>query len=303
MIYTITLNPALDLVLDYTSEKKIKKWARTNKSELTAGGKGINASIILNEIGIKNEAIILTGGFAGNLLLEKLKKMQVDYKWFDTKHECRINVKAEFEDTYEFLTNSSNANPDIEKELLAYLEKYVKEKDILLIMGSKMIGLSDMIIDDIAKLAIAKKARVVFDIADSSLLDLLKYNPLVVKPNKSELRNIFGITSKNFDVDLYANKLLELGAENVIVSNSCHGASLYHANDKWIAEPIKVRQINSSGAGDSMLACFVAEYRTSNNLEKALQFGNICGAATASSPSIANKEKIGKILAEITQGG
>ena len=217
MIYTITLNPALDYYMNF-SNKEIKKWAKTKEKLLIPGGKGINASYLLSGLSRKNIAIILSGGDTGQILCNKLKKDKINFINFDTKNEIRINVKAKFKDTYELLTSSKNLNNKIEQELLNYLKQNLVKDDLIMIMGSKMENLSEKVFEKISKIAKEKKANIAYDIGNKKILNLLKYKPFVIKPNVKELSKWFDVKINSYnDIKKYSLKLIKMGAQNVIV--------------------------------------------------------------------------------------
>lgn len=299
MIYTITLNPALDYFLDYRNEK-MKKWIKTDKSELIYGGKGINASVLLSQFKAKNKALILTGGATGKILLEKLKEANIDFINFDTKGETRINIKAQFDDTYELLSNSTNNNNKIAKELIQYLKKNLKANDKVMLMGSTMNNLPENIIDDISKVTKELKAEIIYDISGDKVINLMKYKPFVIKPNVKELSEIFNKKISSLkDIEKYANKLLDMGAQNVIISNDSKGAYLFNKEGAIFTEPLKINFVNGSGAGDSMISGFVYMYEESNNFTKAINFANASGAGTASVKSIADAETIKSLYKKV----
>ncbi|MCR8612875.1 MAG: 1-phosphofructokinase family hexose kinase [Mycoplasma sp.] len=296
MIYTITLNPTLDYFMNFLDKKKILNTNRTDDAHLFYGGKGINASVLLTRLGIKNKAIILSGKSTGKTLEDKLKKENIDYVNFNTNNEVRINVKLTFDQTYEFLTNTENLNRNLENELLDFLKENVKENDTVMIMGSTMKGLDENIINNISSLLLKKNAEIVYDLS-KNMLELLKYKPFLIKPNREELETFFNTKIKNVDdIKKYANKILEMGAKNLIVSDSDKGAYFFSNEIKLFTEPLKIKLINSSGAGDSMLSGFVYKYISSkSNIKESFKYSNACGAATASSISIGTKDIVDEL--------
>lgn len=296
MIYTITLNPALDYYMDYSNEK-VKKWNRTDKSRLIYGGKGINSSSLLTKLGSKNIALILSGGATGAILRSKIADDGIEFINFDTKSETRINVKAQFDDTYEFQSNTVNNNDLILDELLNYLETNLKEGDKVMIMGSRMKNLHKDIIKKLSIKINEKNAKVIYDFVTDDYLELMKFKPLVIKPNVYELSEIFDVEIKDEDdIEKYANKLLEYGAENVIISNAEKGAYLFNNEMAVFTKPIKINFVNGSGAGDSMIAGFVHKLTETNNYIEAINFANASGAGTASAISIAGARTINELF-------
>lgn len=300
MFYTITLNPALDYYMSF-SEKNIDKLMRAKETKILPGGKGINASILLTKLGVPNVAIILTGKPTGPMLLDILDTLNIKYKNFDIKNQTRINVKADINDTYELSASTINKNIGVSKEIYQYLEKVLKPNDIVMVMGTTMQGLDSDIIDNISKISSSKQARMVYDIEGSEILNYLKYKPLVIKPNTLELGNYFHTNIDTFDkIKKNANKLLDLGAENVIVSQDKDGAYLFNKFGIIKTNPLKINLVNSSGAGDSMISGFVYKLLETNDYTQAINFANASGAGTASAKSIANVDVINSLYRKVT---
>lgn len=296
MIYIITLNPALDYYMNF-SNQKIKKWQKTNDLKLMPGGKGINASYLLNNLSTNNISIILTGGQTGSILLNKLRKDKINFINFDIKNEIRINIKAQFEDTYELLANSKNLNKNIEEELLSYLNQNLSKNDFIMIMGSQMNGLSENIVENISNIAKKKNVEIVYDFSNKKILELLKFKPFIIKPNVQELENYFDVKINSYeDIEKYALNLIKMGAKNVIVSNDSKGAYFFNKKLKIFAHPLNIKLINASGAGDSMIAGFIYKYLKTNSFEKAINFANASGSGTASVKQIAKVEIINKLF-------
>lgn len=299
MIYTITLNPAIDYFMDFKG-KKIDTHQKTNYTSLVYGGKGINASKLLNNFNEDNTAIVFTGGSTGNLLLEILQKENINYINFDTKSNTRINVKARFDDTYEINSNSTNLNDGISEKYYTFLKENLKKGDTVMLMGSVMENLDPSILEKTSEIVSDSEARIVYDLSSDKILGLLKYKPLVIKPNIRELGDYFKVEIKNInDIEKYSMKLIEMGAENVIVSHDENGAYLFNKNEKIFTNPIKIDFVNGSGAGDSMISGFVYKLMQTNDINESFKFANASGAGTAMAEGIASATVVSELYKKV----
>lgn len=299
MIYTITLNPAIDYFMDFKG-KKINTHQKTNYTSLVYGGKGINASKLLNNFNEDNTAIVFTGGSTGNLLLEILQKENINYINFDTKSNTRINVKARFDDTYEINSNSTNLNDGISEEYYAFLRKNLKRGDIVMLMGSVMENLDPNILEKTSEIVADSDAKIVYDLSSDEMLRLLRYKPLVIKPNVRELGDYFKVNINNInDIEKYSMKLIEMGAENVIVSHDENGAYLFNKSEKIFTNPIKIDFVNGSGAGDSMISGFVYKFMQTNDINESFKFANASGAGTAMAEGIASAKVVSELYKKV----
>lgn len=293
MIYTLTLNPAIDYFLGF--EKKIGLHQKTNNSKLLAGGKGINASIMLRNLNVENKTIVVSGGLIGDKLNELLKKEKLEVIHIDTGVDTRINVKVSAEgDTNELNVEGSKINGKLVNEKLFELaSKQFKENDILMIMGSLPQGYSFAMLEALVKHVAKLKVKLVFDLSKDHLFKLVKYKPEVIKPNKKELSELFGVEIKSKEDALtYAAKLLEMGAKSVIVSFDKSGSIYKDATSEAEIKGVKIQEVNGSGAGDSMIAAFVAGIvKNKNNIDK-LKLASAAGTATAASEGIGSRKLV-----------
>lgn len=298
MIYTITLNPALDYIL------KVKDFqtGEINKSSqeiILPGGKGINVSIILKELGIASTAIAYVAGFVGEKIEEELKTMDIQTDFIKIENEIsRMNIKI-VEENEE--TAIDGKGPHVTEQDLQVLYKKVEEfkaDDFVILAGSIPRALTDNVYANIIKRC--NSAKIIVDATGELLLKTLKYKPFLIKPNKHELGEIFNtqITTSQETYE-YAKKLQQKGAKNVLVSLGKEGAFLIDENGRtYQMEALdKGKRINTVGAGDSMVAGFIAGYELfEHNYEKALKMGMAAGAATANSIRLATREEIYKLF-------
>ena len=297
MIYTVTFNPAIDYVMQ-AGEIELGKTNRSSNEEIHFGGKGINLSFVLAELGKDTTALGFVAGFTGDALEKAVEKMGIKTDFIHLKSgNTRINVKLNGEKE----TEINGSGPNIEAvELEALFEKLesLKSGDTLVLAGSIPASLPNDIYGQIAKLIQKKGVRLVVDATGTLLLNVLKYKPFLIKPNRQELEEIIGKEIKTEDELISAANLLkEKGAENVLVSLGADGAILLDTDGKiYKQSAFKVKAVNTVGAGDSMLAGFLAGVE--NGFDYALKLGAAAGAATAALSGLATKEKIEEILSQ-----
>lgn len=298
MIYTVTLNPAVDLIVRLHQDCKFGTMNRAYKEIPAAGGKGINVSRILNELGTKSTAVGFIGGFSGQFIESELYKEGIASDFVQIDNTTRLNIKLLIDGQ-----NSTEINapsPIITKVDIMHLARKfakVKPQDVIIISGTLPKDLSINLFEDFLKILNSKKAHIVIDMARKPLLRALKYHPFLIKPNKSELEeSLYVNTNNDEDVIKGAKQLLKLGARNVVVSLGERGAIF--VNDEQIikVDAPKGKVENAVGSGDSLVAAFVDEFIKTNNFEKALKKGVYVGSATAFSVDLAKRPKIKELL-------
>ncbi|MCT3132370.1 MULTISPECIES: 1-phosphofructokinase [Lactococcus] len=297
MIYTVTLNPALDYFMNY-EELALGEVNRTGKTQISAGGKGIMESRMLSLIGAKSKALGFLGGFSGQYIKDFLSENQIDSDFTEIEDLTRINVKLKSQENE---TSLDAAGPKLqESEINHFLEKFdhLKEDDIVVFAGTIPKSLGEDFYERLIAKVQKQKASFVMDVDGQKLLDSLPAHPLLIKPNREELEAIFETSFKNNEQIIpYGQKLLEMGAQNVIVSMAGDGALLFTNEKVYFAQGIKGELKNSIGAGDSTVAGFLAEYSQSKDPLLAFRQAIACGTSKAFSddmPSRAFLEEIYK---------
>ena len=298
MIYTITFNPALDYVI----KAQNLKTGKINKSKgeyIFPGGKGINVSIVLKTLGQETTAMGFISGFVGKEIEKQIQKYGVETDFIEIENDnSRINVKI-LEENQETAINAKG--PYVEQKYIELLYKKlekIKNEDILILSGSVPNGVPNDIYEKICQKVKNKNIKIVVDSTGELLIKTLKHKPYLIKPNQQELEEIFGIKISNQDEALeYAKQLKEKGAQNVIVSMGSDGAVLLDENGySYKIKALNVKDaINTVGAGDSMVAGFLAGHEMFNNYEKALQLGVAAATATTNTIFLATKEKIEEV--------
>ncbi len=291
MIYTLTFSPAVDYVVD-VDNLKIGAINRTKNEIFMPGGKGINVSIVLSNLGIKSKALGFVGGFSGEFIKDELKKKNIETDFVDVDGITRINMKIRSSEESAIngmgpILNDEDINKLVEKL------KILNKEDYLIISGKIPASVSNNEFENILRVASENGARIVVDTEGKMLLTSLKYNPFLIKPNKEELEGLFNVTiNSDLDIEVYAKKLLDKGAKNVIVSLGSDGAILVNNETVCKLAAPKGDAKNTVGAGDSLLAGFIYAYITSQDMQKALKFAIAAGSATAFSDGLASKEDI-----------
>ncbi|MCX4356379.1 MAG: 1-phosphofructokinase [Oscillospiraceae bacterium] len=299
MVYTVTFNPAIDYVV-HTDELVVGMTNRSKSEEMYVGGKGINVSMVLAELGIRSKALGFVAGFTGRAIEDGAKEKGVETDFVHLESGCsRINVKIKSGEETE-LNGQGPKIPDkaIEK-LLGKLDK-LEDGDVLVLAGSIPSTLPSDIYEKILARLYDRKIRTVVDATKDLLLNVLKYKPFLIKPNNHELGEMFGVKLKTEDeIISYAKKLREMGAVNVLVSMAGDGAILVDEDGKVHKCGVcKGTVKNSVGAGDSMVAGFIAG-STKGDYGYALKLGTATGGATAFSDELAKKEEIYELLKQL----
>lgn len=296
MVYTVTFNPAIDYVV-HTGEMKLGATNRSEREEMYFGGKGINVSIVLRELGIQSKALGFTAGFTGEAIEKGLADMGIDTDFVRLNSgNSRINVKIKSAEE----TELNGQGPDIDDKAIAELfEKLdrLSDGDTLILAGSIPSSLPSDIYQRILERLSGKKIKAVVDATKDLLLNVLKYKPFLIKPNNHELSEMFGVTlNSDEEIEKYARKLQEMGAVNVLISMAGDGAMLIDEFGKTHRCGVCRGTVkNSVGAGDSMVAGFTAGV-INGDYEYALKLGTAAGGATAFSDGLATREKITELV-------
>ncbi len=301
MIYTVTLNPSLDYIIT-VENLRLGETNRTSGDEIIfPGGKGINVSLVLKNLGLESTALGFTAGFTGEEISRLVKVMGLKEEFIKVpKGISRINVKVRSDEE----TEMNGQGPEIGQEqidqLIAQLD-LLKEGDVLVLSGSIPGSMPSTIYHDIMERYLNKGILIAVDATKDLLTNVLPLHPFVIKPNNHELEEIFQVKlNGSEDVVKYAKKLQEQGARNVMVSMAGDGALLVTENgDVFETKPPKGEVKNSVGAGDSMVAGFLYGYMEFKDYEKAFYYGVCTGSASAFSENLATKEEVEGLLAQL----
>lgn len=299
MIYTVTLNPALDYFMEY-DRVALGKVNRTKVTRVMPGGKGIMESRMLSVLGVPNTALGFIGGFSGKFIRNILAQQSVKTRFTEIFAQTRINVKIK---TNQEETSLDAAGPDLtEDDVRNFLTNFddLCEGDIVSFAGTVPKSLGENFYERLVREVKAHVGEFAIDIDGKKLLTTLTHNPIVVKPNQEELEEIFSVKfDKKEDIIPYGKKMLELGAQNVIVSMAGNGALLFAKDKVYFASPVQGIVKNSIGAGDSMVAGFLAEWSQSKNSLAAFRQAAACGTAKVFSEDMPSSHFLQKYYQQI----
>lgn len=303
MIYTVTFSPAVDYIVDL---KTLEKGAinRSQGEHCLAGGKGINVSIVLANMGKPSVATGFLGGFTGEFIRKELESRGIASAFVEVSGNTRINVKLRGEEETAINGQGPDITPSQIEELMAQLEK-LGPNDLLVISGTVPSSLPSDIYEKICERVKGTRCELIVDATKDILLNTLKYHPLLVKPNQEELEEMFHVEIHS-EEELIENaeKLVALGAKNVIVSLGGDGALLVGEGRKplHLAAP-QGKVVNTVGAGDSLVAGFIDEYTNSGNIAYAFRRGIATGSASAFSEGLATKQEVEALLKKMEKKG
>lgn len=301
MYYTVTFNPSLDYII-FVDSFKYGSLNRAREEYIVPGGKGINVSIVLKNLGKETKAFAFTAGETGNTFKEMVKQYGVELISIPVDNgSTRINVKLKSGKE----TEINGKGPALTKEDLNKLKDMLytllTKEDFLILSGNVPSSLGNNVYKELIEIANKAGAKCVVDAEGELLTQTLSLKPFLIKPNKAELSMIFNKKiNSNEDVIYYSRKLQAMGAENVLVSLGEEGAILVtlEGNTYFHSAPKGVVK-NSVGSGDSMVAGFLSSYAESNDYHLALLHGIAAGSATAFSGTLTDKEKQSALLKEL----
>ena len=300
MIYTITFNPALDYIVKM-DEFNLGNVNRSNNEFIYAGGKGINVSIVLNNLGVKSKALGFIAGFTGEEIERRVREFGCDTEFIKLKEGMsRINVKIKADVESEINGGGPNISSDALEELYKKLDT-LTVGDILVLAGSIPKTMPTDVYERIMERLQEKNIKFIVDTTGESLLKVLKYNPFLIKPNHHELGELFGVKlNSKEEIIEYAKKLKDMGAQNVIISMAGDGAILIDSNGGVTTSNVPKGVVkNSVGAGDSMVAGFIAGYLNSEKIEDGFKLGVATGSASAFSEGLATKDYVYELLEQV----
>lgn len=299
MIYTVTFNPAIDYVV-HSGALKVGEVNRSSKENIYFGGKGINVSWVLSELEIRSKALGFVAGFTGKAIEDGIKAKGIETDFVHLKNGfSRINVKIKSSEETELNGQGPVINDEDILELYKKLDN-IENGDTLVLAGSIPNTLPSDIYEKILEHISDKDIKIVVDATKDLLLKVLRFKPFLIKPNNHELGEMFGVELKTKEEIIeYARKLKDMGARNVLISMAGDGAILIDENDNvHLCGVCKGTVKNSVGAGDSMVAGFVAG-SAEGDYEYALKLGTASGGATAFSDGLAEKSEIFRLIEQL----
>ena len=296
MIYTLTLNPAIDYYIDMNNfeEGELNK---VNNAYTLAGGKGINVSKVLKNFNIDSAALGFCGGFTGDYIKKHLKEYGIKESFIYLEEDTRINIKLKTDKTEsEIAGKAPNISKEKVNELLEFIKNNIKENDILVLSGSVPSSIENSIYKEIINKA-GKNVKVILDARDEAFKIGVKEKVFLTKPNKKELGEYFNKNIETIeDIVKYARELIKDGSENVIVSLGKEGSMLITKDEAYIGNAPDGKLISSVGAGDSMVAGIVYGISKNLSLIESYKYAIASGSSTACSEGLTTFENMKKFL-------
>lgn len=282
-IYTCTMNLAIDLFIE-TEEMHPFMVNRTKEDDIQANGKGVNVSLVLKMLDFPSTALGFSAGFTGKYIEDYLQQKQIQTDFIEVPGMTRINVFTQVNQTREEykLVNQGPEIPQAAVHNFLNQIRVLQAEDYLCISGSLPRGLSPKVLIEISRICQEKGIHLIIDSSDQEAMDCLPYRPFLLKPNEEELSSWFGrkmVTDEDYFV--YGQRLVELGAENVLLSLGEKGAILFTKDRVFRGNSPKGKVVNTACAGDTMLGAFLAEYMNRRPLDETLRKSIAAGSSTA----------------------
>ncbi|AYA76660.1 1-phosphofructokinase [Bacillus sp. Y1] len=291
MIYTVTLNPSLDYIVE-VEELTLGDLNRTKNETKFPGGKGINVSRLLKRMGVPSKALGFVGGFTGLYIKNYLNNEDIETKFVEVLEDTRINVKLKSNSETEVNAKGPTITEVDFKKLQDQISQ-LNSEDTLVLAGSIPSSMESSTYEKLVSICQQNQIKFVVDAEGELLKKVLPFKPFLIKPNHHELGELFNTSFTTAEeVVPYARKLVEMGAENVIVSLAGEGAVLVNREVAYLSNVPKGEVKSSVGAGDSMVAGFLAKYEETKEIEEAFRYSVASGSATAFSIGLATKEMI-----------
>lgn len=299
MIYTCTLNPAIDL---YIALKEMRANAvnRTEDEDYQPNGKGVNVSIMLKKYGFTSTALGFIAGFSGTYIEQSLKDLSIQTDFISVEGITRINVFINTTEEYKLV----NQGPAIEEKALhAFREKIaaIPQGGILIMSGSLPKGVPASIFSEVAAICHQQKVKFILDTSSAAVLETLQYKPYLLKPNEEEIAAFFGKTHPLTEKELIQSgeKLIEMGAEQVLISRGGEGALFITKDAVFKGNAPTGTVVNTACSGDAMLAAFLSKHLEGHSPEECLLYGIATGASTAFSKGLSDLQDIDSLIEQV----
>ena len=302
MVYTVTFNPSLDYIVS-VEDFRLGLTNRTDSEVILPGGKGLNVSIVLSNLGIENTALGFVAGFTGEEIVRRVEGMGVKSDFIRLREGIsRINLKLKSIDGTEINGRGPRIGREAVGELMERLDA-LGEGDVLVLAGSIPGSMPDETYGKIMERLAGRGVMTVVDATKNLLMNVLEYGPFLVKPNNHELGEIFGVELRDREEAIpYARRLRELGAVNVLVSMAGQGAVLAAGDGEvYAASAPRGKLVNGVGAGDSMVAGFLAGWMRKKDYRHAFHMGMAAGSASAFSEFLATREEVMAVYRQLAE--
>ena len=300
MIYTLTLNPAIDLFIDMDSLLP-KKVNRSNYDDYQENGKGVNVSRVLKLMNIESVAMGFIAGFTGDFIKNQLEKKEIKTDFIQVEGITRVNVFLNAQEEFKIVNKGPEIPNEKIKEMLLQL-KNLKEGDYLFVCGSLPRGIKDDIYEDIIKICKDNQVKLILDTSSKEILKYLKYGLYLMKPNDEELADFFQISHPLSEEEIitYGKKLIEMGCEKIIISRGEYGAIYIDQKNVYSVTAPKGKVVNTACSGDTLLGSFIGKLYLKENLENALMFASASASSTAFTEGITDFKNVPELLKEVT---
>lgn len=300
MIYTLTLNPAIDLFIDMDNLLP-KKVNRSNYDDYQENGKGVNVSRILNLMGIKSVAMGFIAGFTGNFIKDKLESNGIETDFIQVDGITRVNVFLNAQEEFKIVNKGPEIPEEKTKEMLSQLRK-LKKGDFLFVCGSLPRGIQDNIYEDIIKICKENEVKLILDTSSKEVIKYLKYGLYLMKPNDEELAEFFQVshTLTEDEIIKYGKKMIEMGCEKIIVSRGEKGAIYIDEKNIYSVTAPEGKVVNTACSGDTLLGSFIGKLYLGENLEDALMFASASASSTAFTEGITDFKNVPELLKQVT---
>ncbi|MED5051583.1 1-phosphofructokinase [Anoxybacillus rupiensis] len=298
MIYTCTLNPSVDYIVE-VDHFQIGELNRALSATTFPGGKGINVSRVLRRLGVPNTALGFIGGFTGAFIEHELQRENIQFDFVKVPEDTRINIKLKSGKETEINGKGPTISFDSQKEMLKKIQ-CLRPDDFLVLAGSIPSSLSVRFYEQIMDVAKKAQVKVIVDTSGPALKRLMNDQPFLMKPNHRELGELFDtVFHSKREAAIYGRRLVEWGVKHVIVSLAGEGALFFDKETALFAEAPKGAVRNSVGAGDSMVAGFLAAYTSGKSVEESFAYSVASGSATAFSQDLCTKENVERLLDQV----
>lgn len=299
MIYTCTLNPAIDLYIAL-KEMRANTVNRTEDEDYQPNGKGVNVSIMLKKYGFTSTALGFIAGFSGTYIEQSLKDLSIQTDFISVEGITRINVFINTTEEYKLV----NQGPAIEEKALhAFREKIaaIPQGGILIMSGSLPKGVPASIFSEVAAICHQQKVKFILDTSSAAVLETLQYKPYLLKPNEEEIAAFFGKTHPLSEKELIQSgeKLIEMGAEQVLISRGGEGALFITKDAVFKGNAPTGTVVNTACSGDAMLAAFLSKHLEGHSPEECLRYGIATGASTAFSKGLSDLQDIDSLIEQV----
>lgn len=299
MIHSLTLNTAIDMNI-FCCPLEPSAVNRTQRTEYCPNGKGVNVSLVLNHFRQPTHVMGIFGGFTGRYIVEELKKQKINVTPSWVQAATRINVFInDGSNEYKLVNTGAPIDDECKQQIIQHLD-CIRPGDYLVISGSLPPGIESLFYAEVISLCEQRGGEVILDISHPALRQLLELNPLLIKPNDDELKEIFNLKVENVaQVRTAMRTLHQLGARNVLLTLGAKGLYFSNGSDLWFASAPEVELVSSACAGDAALGAFLSQWLNGEDISLALALASATGANVAGSAGLGKLDRIQELLQQV----